>query len=551
MKKLFIPLFLLTVGSSLAFAQVGVNKTNPASTLDINGSLAAQYNSITATSYAMINTDYYVSYNGTANSTFTLPAAVNGLGNFKGRMYSIKNNTSFTVTVNPAGSETINGNPNITLSANQSVQLINTGLTGAAATWEVLGYNSTSSTGAGCIPDYIFATINGLQSGVQTNTNINFNLVKAGVGIALTNGVFTLKAGKTYELEGHLLGVNFSSSTAGVMVGSWVDTSTNTTLAGATTAEFYPVTYTVTNNSEMPMSKAVITPTADINVAFRISGSTGTADMRGNQSYAIIKQLNACGGGGGTTTIVNNTVTASNGLTASGNNVKLGGTLSEATTIANAGNNLTITGAGSVGIGTATPRTKLEVSGGPIGTVAGVFPNTTNMAAIGWNIIEAGVGFNEYVNYRGSGNGGHRFYSLVSGTPTEANSLSYLNINGQWSATAFNSTSDVRLKRNIKNVEHGLDTILKLHPVSYEKKTNLESTEYNTKEIGFVAQEIRKVLPDIVKEADDSNKLLSVNYDSLIPVLTKAVQELNSKVDELSAKVQKLESENSELKKKK
>ncbi|WP_312399956.1 tail fiber domain-containing protein, partial [Chryseobacterium sp.] len=331
----------------------------------------------------------------------------------------------------------------------------------------------------------------------------------------------------------------------------WVDTATNTSLAGSTTAEFYPVTYTVTNNSEMPMSKAVITPTADINVAFRVVGSTGTADMRGNQSYAIIKQLNACGGGGGNTTIVNNNVTASNGLTASSNNVKLGGTLSEATSIANAGNNLTITGAGSVGIGTATPRTKLEVAGGPISTSAGAFPNTTNMAAIGWNIIESGVGFNEYVNYRGSGNGGHRFYSLVSGAPTEANSLSYLNINGAWSATAYNTTSDVRLKRNIKPVENGLQTILKLNPVSYEKKTNLDTKEYKTKEIGFVAQEIREVLPDMVAESEDENKLLSVNYDSLIPVLTKAVQELNSKVDELNAKVQKLESENSELKKKK
>lgn len=358
---------------------------------------------------------------------------------------------------------------------------------------------------------------------------------------------FTLKAGKTYELEGHLLGVNFSSSTAGVISASWVDTATNTSLAGSTTAEFYPVTYTVTNNSEMPMSKAVITPSADINVAFRVSGSTGTADMRGNQSYAIIKQLNACGGGGGNTTIVNSDVTASNGLTASSNNVKLGGTLSEVTTITNAGNNLNIMGAGSVGIGTATPSAKLDVLG-VLGVQFGSFPNASNMSAVGWNAIQPGIGENEYVNYRGTGTGGFRFFTLTSGTPVIGNSIAFLDANGAWTATSFNPTSDARLKRNIKNVEHGLDTILKLHPVSYEKKTNLASTEYNTKEIGFVAQEIRQVLPDIVKEADDSNKLLSVNYDSLIPVLTKAVQELNAKVDELNSKLQKLESENSQLK---
>lgn len=210
-------------------------------------------------------------------------------------------------------------------------------------------------------------------------------------------------------------------------------------------------------------------------------------------------------------------------------------------------NDVLVTSTGAVGIG-AAPRTKLEVFG-PVGLVGGTFPNTTNLAAIGWNIIESGVGFNEYVNYRGTGNGGHRFYSLTSGTPTLSNSLSYLNINGQWSAAEFNPTSDIRLKRNIKPVESGLDVILKLRPVSYEKKTNLESTEYNTKEIGFIAQEIRKVIPDVVKEANDADKLLSVNYNSLVPVLTKAIQELNAKVDELTAKVQKLESENTELKK--
>ncbi|SHF87274.1 Chaperone of endosialidase [Chryseobacterium arachidis] len=221
-------------------------------------------------------------------------------------------------------------------------------------------------------------------------------------------------------------------------------------------------------------------------------------------------------------------------------------TVTGAPTNAQLANDVLVTPTGTVGIGT-NPRTKLEVFGS-IGMVGGTFPTTTNLAAIGWNIIEGGVGFNEYVNYRGTGNGGHRFYSLTSGTPTLANSLSYLNINGQWSAAEFNPTSDIRLKRNIKPVENGLDVILKLRPVSYEKKNNLESTEYNTKEIGFIAQEIRKVLPDVVKEADDADKLLSVNYDSLVPVLAKAIQELNKKVDELSIKVQKLESENSALK---
>jgi hypothetical protein len=533
-----LPIFGITSAQS---GTVGVNTTNPGSTLHINGSFAAQYRAITATTYSMNETDYHVSYNGTGNSTFTLPTAIVGNGNFKGRVYTIKNNTSSAVTINPAGSETIGGSLSISLTANQSVQIINTGLSGVAATWEVIAYNSTSG-GAGCVPDFIFATL-GARQQATLNTRINFNSVKSSSGSGMTvsnTGVFTLQAGKTYELEANLFGTDFFNNST-YLQAAWKNADTNAVLAGTTIAEIYSVGYTTTNNAEMPFSKAIITPVTDMNVALDITAANAYAYINNNQSYAMIKQLNSCGGGGGSTTIINNTVTASNGLNASGNDVKLGGTLSQTTEIATAGNNLNINGTGNVGIGNSAPRTKLEVLG-IIGTQSGAFPNTTNLGAIGWNAIQPGIGFSEFVNYRGTGNGGFRFYSLVSGTPTLANSLSYLDIGGAWTATAFNPTSDSRLKRNIKPVVNGLETVLRLNPVSYEKKNNLESTDYHTKEIGFIAQEVRQILPDVVRESNDESKLLSVNYDSLIGVLTKAVQELN-------AKVEKLEAENAEFKK--
>jgi len=138
--------------SSLVFSQVGnvgINTPNPGSTIDINGSLAAHYTAVSTTSYNLNSSDFHVSYNGPANAVFNLPAAISGSGNFKGRMYTIKNNTNFTVTVNSAAPETINGNTSITVPSNQSAQVINTGLTGASSTWEVsMGSSSiTASNG--------------------------------------------------------------------------------------------------------------------------------------------------------------------------------------------------------------------------------------------------------------------------------------------------------------------------------------------------------------------------------------------------------------------
>ncbi|MCQ9639519.1 hypothetical protein MP478_08955 [Chryseobacterium sp. WG14] len=135
------------LASSFVFSQagnIGINTPNPGSTIDINGSIAANYTAINTASYNLNSADFHVSYNGTANAVFNLPAAINGVGNFKGRMYTIKNNTNFTVTLNSAAPETINGNTSIVVPANQSIQLINTGLTGTNSTWEIVSASSSA-----------------------------------------------------------------------------------------------------------------------------------------------------------------------------------------------------------------------------------------------------------------------------------------------------------------------------------------------------------------------------------------------------------------------
>ena len=135
---------------------VGINTAQPCSTLDVNGSLAAKYSTVTAATYTPSSADFHISYNGTGNAVFTLPTAISGAGNFKGRMYTIRNNTAFTITITPSASETINGNASMAIGPNQSLQLISTGLTGAVSTWDISGSaNVTASNGlyshrAGC-----------------------------------------------------------------------------------------------------------------------------------------------------------------------------------------------------------------------------------------------------------------------------------------------------------------------------------------------------------------------------------------------------------------
>ncbi|SHK36604.1 autotransporter outer membrane beta-barrel domain-containing protein [Chryseobacterium polytrichastri] len=184
------------LGYCIAFAQagnIGVNTENPGSTMDINGSLAAKYSSIITTPYNLSATDFYVSYNGTSNAVFNLPSAIIGEGNFKGRMYTIKNNTSFTITVNSAGSETINGSTNTSVPSNQSIQLISTGLTGVGNTWEIItGNNNTANS----ITSSNGITISGGDVKLGGTLSQATNIVTAGNNLSI-NGTGKVLVGTT------------------------------------------------------------------------------------------------------------------------------------------------------------------------------------------------------------------------------------------------------------------------------------------------------------------------------------------------------------------
>ena len=89
-------------------------------------------------------------------------------------------------------------------------------------------------------------------------------------------------------------------------------------------------------------------------------------------------------------------------------------------------------------------------------------------------------------------------------------------------ATEFNATSDMRLKDNITAVQNPLDILAAISGVQFNWKSNGKEA------VGVLAQEIEKVLPQIVNTNADGYK--AVSYDSLIPILIEAIKELAAKV---------------------
>ena len=107
-----------------------------------------------------------------------------------------------------------------------------------------------------------------------------------------------------------------------------------------------------------------------------------------------------------------------------------------------------------------------------------------------------------------------------------------LNVTGD--VVAF-STSDINFKENISPIT---DALLKLENISgntYDWKNEFEYIHgFKGNDVGVIAQEIQKILPEAVRERE--NGYLGVNYEKIIPLLIQSIKELSVKVKDLENK---------------
>ena len=93
-------------------------------------------------------------------------------------------------------------------------------------------------------------------------------------------------------------------------------------------------------------------------------------------------------------------------------------------------------------------------------------------------------------------------------------------------------------------LNYGLETILKLVPVDYLLKSN------NLSQIGFIAQDLKPIVPEAVNgtEGDiEKGETLGITYTTLIPILTKAIQEQEKNIQEQKDIIEKQNEANDTL----
>ena len=101
--------------------------------------------------------------------------------------------------------------------------------------------------------------------------------------------------------------------------------------------------------------------------------------------------------------------------------------------------------------------------------------------------------------------------------------------NASATSVLFNTVSDYRLKEDLQNF-NALDLVNNITAYDYKWK-DVEQRDY-----GFIAHELKQTLPNVVTGEKDGEKMQSVDYSKLTPILLKAIQELEARVKELENK---------------
>jgi hypothetical protein len=105
------------------------------------------------------------------------------------------------------------------------------------------------------------------------------------------------------------------------------------------------------------------------------------------------------------------------------------------------------------------------------------------------------------------------------------------------------SSSDMRFKKNISTVSGALEKLSKLNPVNYDwRNDEFKNKGFNDKkQWGFIAQEVEKVMPELVGADDDD--YLTLNYNGFVPLLTKAMQEQQTEIENQQKEIDELKTQ--------
>ncbi len=152
--------------------------------------------------------------------------------------------------------------------------------------------------------------------------------------------------------------------------------------------------------------------------------------------------------------------------------------------------------------------------------------HTTGSGTEGLSIAQTTTPFHQWRLYTAPTTGSLEFYS---------NNTLKVSINA--TTGGYTATSDRRLKSTIRELGPMLSSVLQLKPKSYVFKDAPDAD----RSIGFIAQEVAELFPDLVQNVSDGEEILGLNYGDFGVLAIKAIQEQQITIDRLEKRIADLE----------
>ncbi len=209
------------------------------------------------------------------------------------------------------------------------------------------------------------------------------------------------------------------------------------------------------------------------------------------------------------------------------------------------GNGLAVSG--NTGIGTTSPGQKLEVVGAiKIGTTS-----TNSNGSIRYNGNDfQGYTNGSWVNLNNNASsvwgtsGSNAFYNNGNVGIGTSNPTSKLHVTGDVAVSgSIIAPSDMRLKENIQHLENATHIVkqLQVYSYKYDKAISKELGLSTDKQYGLMAQEVKSLLPEIIKEdiLEDKNgeSYMGIEYTQLLPIVIQSLKELNAEKERLESRL--------------
>lgn len=456
----------------------------------------------------------------TNGNTTTLPIIVNGINIGTGTGSTPATNTAIGTSASLLNTS---GTHNASFGY-ESMKLNTTGVDNTSIGYRSLASNTIGTTntaiGAHALENLVNSISNSALGYLALQFAINENNTGVGafVGLDLTTGINNLFLG-------------YKS-------GWGITTGSNNTIIGTITG----LSATLSNNIVLSDGAGNVRLFSDANGLIGINQAVGSVpggqlDIHTSQTYALV--LNGLSTSNAYTAFSN----ASVGKWRIGNTYNAGantfdifnlGTSATALSFNATTNNATFNANLLIGSNIDDTINKLQVTGSAIVSTQFTLGKATAATNVSFDI-------NGVANKAGRirfQESGSNVWLIGNGAASENGRFEvYDNINGTGvqllrGATAWIPlTSDIRLKKNFETTQ-GLNEILKIEPVKYHL---LNEDDNTIKKLGFKAQNLQSLIPEMVvtngRKADDGSDYLTIIPDYLLPVLVKAIQELNEKLE--------------------